>query len=184
MALNVPVYNEEKFSFGPAIAYVGAAGATPTEDLGFITDDGFTVEVMSEKTVLTQGNPKVPAYVFTNAQSAKVSFTTGEWDFDDFVRILGAGITSAPAGSETISIGGDPLNTKLSLRLVHYMAESGHTLNFDFWTVVSDGGLSFGINQDLHTFKHSYNCLRTTTDWASVTLASGAQLCKFTEITA
>ena len=49
MPLNLPTIDRDSISFGPGRLFLGAAGTTPTTDVGAITEDGITVEFASEK---------------------------------------------------------------------------------------------------------------------------------------
>jgi len=74
--------------------------------------------------------------------------------------------------------------TQLALRVRHVMAPSGHTMFANVWTCASEGGLSTAMNHDEHQFAHNYMALRSTTDWASNTLAYTDQLFQFSRQTA
>lgn len=176
MPLNVPTFTENDFSFGPGLLFIGAAGSTPSEDVGAITEDGIQIEITAEKKTITQGNPKIPIYTFTQAQSAVVKLTGIEWDFDDFGRILGAGSTTVAAGQETFAFGGDPLVSRVALRVQHAMAVTGQTMFCNVWRAVGDSGLNLSLNHDEHQFAHSYMAHRATTSWASATLDYKSQL--------
>ena len=110
MPLNMPSGSVSDISFGPAVVYMGpwkdstsyTTGVTPTTDVGYISEDGVSIELASEKKNIMQGNPKLIEYSFVLQQSATINFTSIEWDFDNFARALGAGNTETITG-----IGGD-----------------------------------------------------------------------------
>jgi len=179
MPYNVPTVTTNDISFGPAVLYMGVAGATPTTDVGSITEDGVSIEVSSEKRSISQGNPKISVYTFTQAQSVMAKVSGIEWNFDRFGHALGAGTTTVSAGvSETFAWGGDPIVTRLAMHIQHYMAVSGNTMNVYLWEVVSEAGLALPFGHDEHGFEYSYNAQRVTTDWGSNALPATDQLMK------
>ena len=177
MPYNVPTITTNDISFGPAICYLGPSGATPSVDVGAISEDGVAIEMTSEKKVITQGNPKLNVYTFTQAQAVMIKFTSIEWDFNNMSRALGSGATNV-AGT-ALKWGGDPLVEQLAMHITHYMAVTGNTMNVYAWTVASEGGVSPTFGADEHSFEYSFYCLRTTTDWGSSALSATQQLIEF-----
>lgn len=178
MPYNVPTVTTNDISFGPAVLFLGAAGTTPTTDVGSITEDGVTVEITSEKRTITQGNPKLPIYTFSQAQGVMVKVTGIEWNYSNFAAALGAGATTVSGSEETFSFGGDPIVTRQALHIQHFMAQSGNTLNLYVWEVVSESGLNLPLGHDEHSFELSFIAQRVTTDWASASLPATQQLMK------
>jgi len=177
MPYNVPTITTNDISFGPAVLYLGPSGQTPTVDVGAIAEDGVSIEMSAEKKVITQGNPKLNVYTFTQAQSVMAKFTSIEWDFMNMGRALGAGATHS-SGTE-LRWGGDPLVEELALHIQHYMAVTGNTMNVYLWKCVSESGVSPSFGADEHSFEYSFQALRSTIDWASVALPATEQLLKF-----
>lgn len=173
---NVPTYTESNFSFGPGRVFMGAAGATPTVDVGLIGEDGVSFEFVNDKKDLFAGNPKAAVYRFNQSQGLKVSFSGVEWDFTRFAYAIGAGTTTSTSPSDTMVFGGDPITKKVAILVQHQMAVAGHTLNAYLWTAVSDGGLSVKLGQDEHMFQYAWTCLRSTANWGADALARGAEL--------
>ena len=184
MPLNVPSYDENQFSFGPGRIYIGAAGSTPSTDVGAITEDGVSLEITAEKKVITQGNPKLPIFAFTQAQGAKAMFTGIQWDFDSMASILGAGTTTVSGSEETFAFGGDPLVSSVAIHVEHQMAVSGHTMNAYIWKAFSEAGMSTAFGHDEHQFPAAYLAMRSTTDWAGASLGYREQLFKLVRQTA
>ena len=178
MPYNVPTVTTNDISFGPAVLYLGIAGTTPTTDVGAISEDGCTIEITSEKKTISQGNPKIPVYSFSQAQGVKASVTGIQWDFANFAAALGAGTTTTTGTEETYSFGGDPIVTRQAMHIQHYMASSGNTLNVYLWEVVSEGGLSLPLGHDEHSFEYNVIAQRVSTDWAGATLGPKVQLMK------
>ena len=192
MALNQPNGNTNNISFGPAkiklgswtdpTAYSpGTVDFTPTTDVGFIGEDGVTVELTSEKRIINQGNPQIATYSFATNQSVMINFTSIEWDFDAFVFALGAGVTTATAnGSTTFGFGGNPLNTEASILMEHEMASSGDTLEISAWKVQSESGFSIPFTAtEEHQFAFGFTCLNATKDWLANDLGATESLIQF-----
>ena len=175
MPYNIPTVTTNDISFGPAVLFLGAAGTTPSVDVGAISEDGVSLEITSEKKYISQGNPRLNIYAFTQAQGAMVKCTSIEWDFTNLVYALGAGATSV--GTDLVfRFGGDPLATEVALHIQHYMAVSGNTMNVYVWKAQSDAGVSVGFGQDEHSFEYSWTAIRSTTGWAGETLGEKYQL--------
>ena len=113
-AYNVPSYETDKFSFGPAVLYAGPAGSTPSVDIGAVRSGGSLVVT---RTILdvNQGSPATLVKRYVTAESGVLTITGIEWDFDNFSRVLGAGETSA----NTFEFGGSMTVSNLALKLVH-----------------------------------------------------------------
>ena len=178
MPYNVPTVTTNDISFGPAVLFLGAAGTTPTTQVGSITEDGVTIEISSEKRQISQGNPKMPVYSFSQTQGVVAKVTGIEWNYLNFAASLGAGVTTVSGSNETFSFGGDPLVTRQAMHIQHYMAQSGNTLNVYIWEAVSEGGLTMPFGQDEHMFELSFIAQRVADDWAGASLPATQQLFK------
>ena len=178
MPFNVPTVTTSDISFGPAVLFAGVSGSTPTAEVGSITEDGISIEVTSEKRSISQGNPRTPVFAFSQAQGVMVKLTGIEWDYTNFARSLGAGVTTSSASEETFAFGGDPILTEMALKIQHYMAVSGNTLNVYVWKAVSEAGLTLPLGQDEHQFEFSFMALRATADWGGTSLPAREQLIK------
>ena len=183
MPLNIPTGTTSDISFGPAILFLGIAGVTPTVDVGYISEDGVTLEISNETKDIVQGNPKLIEYTFSQTQGVMVSVSSIEWDFTNFMRAIGAGVTTSGAGVDTYSYGGDPLVTTVALHIQHQMAVSGNTLNAYVWKAVAEAGYSIAMGADEHTFEYKWKAQRSTTDWNAVALPSNEQLVKLERVT-
>ena len=182
MPYNIPTVTTNDISFGPAVLYMGASGSTPTVDVGSITEDGVTIEITSEKKYITQGNPKINIYSFSQAQSVMLKVSGIEWDFTNLAYAIGAGVTTVSGTEETFAMGGDPLIETVALHVQHYMAVSGNTMNVYIWKAGSDAGLSSVFGADEHSFEFSFTALRSTTDWNGASLGPKQQLVKFERV--
>tara|TARA_R110001592_G_scaffold39314_4_gene129384 strand:- start:1936 stop:2532 length:597 start_codon:yes stop_codon:yes gene_type:complete len=189
MALNTPVGSTNNISFGPGKIKLGkwedltayspsTIDITPTTDVGYIGEDGITLELNSEKRIITQGNPAIATYSFAIAQSAMINFTSIEWDFENFVYALGAGVTTATAAlSQTFGFGGNPLNTECAILIEHEMASSGDSLEIYAWKCQSESGFSIPLTaQEEHKFEFGFTVLNSTQDWLANTLGATESL--------
>lgn len=176
MPLNLPTVTRDDISFGPARLFLGAAGATPTVDVGAISEDGVSVEFATEMKDIMQGNPKLIEFSFCQQQSVMVKVTSIEWNFNSLVRALGAGNTSASATFEKFAFGGEPCIEDVALHIQHQMCRTGDTLNIYVWRAQGEGNVTLPFTHDEHAFEYSWKCLRSSTDWAGNSLASDEQL--------
>lgn len=176
MPLNVPSYTTGNISFGPGRLFLGAAGTTPSVDVGAITEDGVTLELENEKRHIYQGNPKMIAYTFSQQQGVMVRLGGIEWDFTNFAYAMGSGNTTASGSEDTFAYGGDPLVNQVAMHVQHQMAVLGHTLNAYIWQAVSNQSLVLPLGHDEHQFEYEFTAQRVTTNWAGASLASSEQL--------
>lgn len=176
MAYNIPTGTSANVSFGPALLFLGASGATPTVDVGWVSEDGLTVEVSNEIRDISQGNPRTIEYSYAKAQSAKLSITGIEWNQNNLQYALGAGNTYSSSSLETWAFGGDPLIDTVSLRARHYMAVSGHTWFFNVWKARGSGSVKMALIDDEHKHPLEFMAMRASTNWAGASLAFDEQL--------
>ena len=176
MPYNVPTITTNDISFGPAVLYMGVSGATPSIDVGAISEDGVNIEVTSEKKIIYQGNPKTPCYTFSQTQGVKLGFTSIEWDFTHLAYALGAAATYTDGSDLAFAMGGDPLVTEVAVHIKHYMAVTGNTMNVYMWKMASEGGFSIPFGQDEHSFEMNFIAMRSATDWGGTALNEKQQL--------
>ena len=184
MPMNMPSGQINNISFGPARVFMGqfsdTVACTPTVDVGFITEDGVSVELSSEVKTITQGNPRLTEYSFIQAQSAMIKFSNIQWNMQAFAFALGAGNTSYESTGDdrygqggvqcvlTFKFGGDPINKSLAIHVKHEMAVSSNTISIYGWKCQSEGGYAFNLGQDEHAFEYSFNCIRADKNWGKV----------------
>lgn len=177
MALNVPTFDADDISFGPAVVFIGPAGATPTADFGAIADDGVNLEFSTEVRSIMQGNPKVPILNFIQSQEITIRLTSIEWNFERFIFALGAGDTTGTgATQEVFSFGGAPCPTEAALHIQHAMCRTGNTLNVYVWRAQGQGSLTIPFGNDEHQFEYTFKSLVATTDWTGAALGTEEQL--------
>ena len=179
MSYNVPSFTENNFSFGPGILKVGAAGATPTVDVGAIVEDGITITKKSAKKMIKQGNPKIGVYAFAQEVGAEVDFVGIEWNLNTLPYAIGAGNTTSSGSADTFAFGGDPLVKQVAISIQHEMAVTGHTLDVYVWKAVSaQDDMAIKLGADEHQFPRKYSALRSATDWAGGALPKTERILK------
>lgn len=185
MGYNYPSGTTNNISFGPAVIYIGATGATPGTDVGYVrAEDGVTFEVTREVTAIEQGNPLMALTHFDTRHSVRASFNSIEWDYNRMMEALGAGATSMSGDEQYFQWGGDPTPSKYAMYIEHASAQSGHTHYLDMWQVAPDGGMSLTLGGDVHTHPRAFKCERVLTGWAGQSLARGQRLWRYRRATA
>ena len=174
MALNIPNVTKSDISFGPAVMYLGAVGATPTVDVGAISEDGVSIEIATEQRDIMQGNPRIIEMSFNQQQSVMVRVTSIQWNYENLQYVLGGSIATS-ATWEKFSFGGDPCPSEVAIKVVHQMC-SGDTINVYVWRAMGEGNLTIPFGQDEHSFELAFKAMHATNDWAGATLAADAQL--------
>lgn len=178
MGFNLPEYDEDNFSFGPGRLFLGAAGATPTVDVGAITEDGVTIQPENTTGDIMQGNPRQIVYSFNQQQGVTVEVSGMEWNFDNLAYALGAGQTTLSASEDVWEYGGQPITKQAAIHVQHQMAAAGHTLDAYIWKAVTNGNPSLPFTHDAHNFALAFKAQLSKTDWAGNALDSGQQLIK------
>ena len=210
MALNLPGGTTNDISFGPAtvkMSLFGGTGAnpyglTPTVDVGFIGDDGVSLEMVSEKKQILQGNPRQVVYTFQQQQMVNVTFTSIEWDFGRFQMALGSGVVETPqsqygegasvpadfgvpsgATGDTFWFGGDPKNVDIAMSIRHQMGVTGDTLNCYIWKCQSTTGFTAPFGQDEHSFGFGFTSIGVTKSWDGIALSDHQSLIRMDRYT-
>jgi len=174
VALNIPNVTKSDISFGPAVMYLGAVGATPTVDVGAISEDGVSIEIATEQRDIMQGNPRIIEMSFNQQQSVNIRVTSIQWNYENLQYVLGGSIATS-ATWEKFSFGGDPCPSEVAIKVVHQMC-SGDTINVYVWRAMGEGNLTIPFGQDEHSFELAFKAMHATNDWAGATLAADAQL--------
>lgn len=162
--LNIPNVTTNNFSFGPGVLKLGPSGSTPTLDVGAV-NAGASLEIRGTVLDARQGNPSMLIKRYTQTSDVTFSVTGLEWDYDNFAKALGAGITT----SSQFDYGGDADVASYALQFEHRMP-SGNTQTVRIWEVVGSGEMTINFGEDLHEFPFAYQAVRATTDWASNSL--------------
>lgn len=176
MPFNLPTVNTDDISFGPARLFIGETGVEPSVDVGAITEDGISIEFQSEMRDIVQGNPKLPELTFIQSQNVMVKVTSIEWDYDNLVFALGAGVTSSGVSTTSFAFGGEPCVEEVALKIEHVMCKTGDTITVNVWRAVGEGNTTLPFTHDEHQFEYNFKALRASQDWNSNVLAANEQL--------
>lgn len=165
-------------AFGPAVVALGAAGTTPTDNIGLIEPDTpAEIEFQTDFGEVSNGNPMLTIFRYVRSQNFFLRVTSIEWSANRMSYALGTGATAIDANNEIFRFGGDPCPASVALHLQHVKCLAAHTINVRVWTAQSEnGGFSVAFGQDPHQFAFAWKALRSTTNWAGGTLATDSQL--------
>tara|TARA_Y100000593_G_C4212304_1_gene287483 strand:- start:111 stop:698 length:588 start_codon:yes stop_codon:yes gene_type:complete len=177
MPFNIPTFNTSNISFGPGVLYLrewqansGAStalvGNTPSVEVGAISEDGITVEMTSEKKYISQGNPRLNIFSFSQVQGASLSVTSIEWNFSNFKAGIGSGVVDTGSDPDTFGFGGDPACLEVALYVLHKMPD-GKDLKIYIWKAVAETGVTIPLGQDEHSFEYKWNAMYRTHDWGA-----------------
>jgi len=173
---NTPAGTVNNVSIGNAVVYFGAAGATPTDDVGFLADDGVSVSYATEVVDVTAGFPRVPIRRFIQSVTTTLSVTTIEWDLATFQQAL-IGTLNTTAALETLAVGTDACPGEITGRIVFQMPCVGDTITIDFWRLQSDGNLNLGFEgTSPHQFAYNFQSLLATEKWDATPLTADVGL--------
>lgn len=149
MAWNLPVYDTDNITFGPAVIYIGEVGTTPSADVGAVRGNT-EITVSKEILEVKQGSPQTLIIQYVLAQSARISFSSIEalGKLSVLQSALGQGEYSGTPGEgvETLEYGGD-VNLSEKALLVRHVLPNGATLDFCFWRVQGKADLSAAFNE-------------------------------------
>lgn len=173
---NVPVYDTDNFSLGPAILYLGVSGTTPLTDVGAIDADGATFSLTREFLDVFQGQPKTLVATFPISETVTLESKSIEWNLTNLAMALGAGVTTSTATQDTFAFGEDPGNDQVAVHVQH-ATPSGQTMSIYIWKAQPQGSWQLNLKQDtLHTFPYSFKALSASTAWDGSTLPIGQRL--------
>lgn len=176
MAYNMPGYDATNFSLGPAIVKIGAAGATPSIDLGAVDEVSF--ELNLEGADVEQGGPKELIDVLPSRVTASLTFRGMEWNKDFFVWATGGGQTD----STKFLFGGTPTKQKFAVQFEHSVLGSGNTFTGRLWKCVPEGNFPITMGEAVHTFEMTFRVLRSVQTWASVAIGGRDSLDSYLEL--
>lgn len=168
-------FNRKLISFGPGVLYVGAALATPTVEVGAISEDGLNLNLEQEVESVYQGNPEIELFAAVLRQGVMLDFSGIEWNGTNFANVVGSGVLANSAAIVTYTWGGDPSLEALAVRIVHRMT-SGGTTTLDLWRARGGGSLQVPMGRSKHTFPYTLVAQSATTDWAGNNLGNAEQL--------
>ncbi len=162
---NTPNGTVDNISIGNAVVYIGDEGVTPTDDVGYLTDDGITITYETETVDVTAGFPKTSIRQFVTAVTVSFTFTSLEWNLALFERALVGNLTTT-ATEEVLDVGVDACPTELTGQVQFCMPCVGDTIIINLWRIQSDG--NFEINFDgnnPHSFAYNFRSLLAQQKW-------------------
>lgn len=174
---NLPTVTTDDLTAGPGRVFLGASGATPTVDVGTISEDGgVELTIKNVKVGLRQGNPSVEVHAFNQSQDLSIKFTGMEWNFTNLSYALGAGLTASDGSSEQMDFGGDATVDTVAIHARHEML-GGDTMNLYAWQCrgASDE-IAIKWGQEYHEFPYEFMLQRVTTSWGGASLSNNNQL--------
>lgn len=164
MSYNVPAFNSNRFTFGPGILYMGAAGSTPLVDIGAVTGDA-TLEIARTLLEVMQGTPQQTVIKYAVEEEITLKVTGIEWNLTNLAYMLGAGVTVQNGPQEQMDFGGDMAVSSRALRYVHLQPD-GSTVDVQLFNAQGGGKISVAIKQKaIHEFPYEFTAIVGTTDF-------------------
>ena len=171
MAYNVPSYTTSRLSFGPGILYIGPVGSTPSVDIGAVKGDA---ELTVKRTMLDvfAGSPLSLIKKYAVKEDISIKVTGCEWNMNNLMFLLSAGVTTIAGVTETFEFGGDADTDPYAARYVHRQPD-GSTIDIQLFTVFGKGELAAAFKEkELHEFPLEFQAVEGTVDFSNVALAS------------
>lgn len=163
MGFNVPDLEQDNFSFGPGILYIGLSGCQyrPWVDIGAVRS-GAELGIVREKITVEQGSPYQRITDYVLRETITLTVTGMEWDFDNLRAALGAGVVDTDGGAfKRFRFGGDMGVCHLPLMFVHRTAE-GDDLYIKLWCAMGNGEITITFGDDIHEFPYSFTAIQGT----------------------
>jgi hypothetical protein len=173
---NTPDGTVNNISIGNAIVTIGALGVTPTDDVGYLSEDGVSIGYETETVDVTVGFPRVSIRQFVAAVTSSLAFTSIEWNLTTFAQAL-VGVLSTTPTLETLAVGVDACPGELTARVEFCMPCVGDTITVDLWRIQSDG--NFNIEFDgsaAHQFPYNFRVLLAEEKWDATPLTADVGL--------
>jgi hypothetical protein len=165
MPTNLPNFDVQRLSIGPAVIYFGAAGTTPTTDLGAVR--GADLKIAIETTKFLVGMPAVPSWYRFKAAEITLTVKGLEWNLNKIRRAIGGYYLETTQGNlytETL-YGNFEFVDPLSLRLVH-ATPYGSTIIVDIFQALPGGADQYSFGYNVHEIPYVWHAVSTTYDWA------------------
>lgn len=175
---NNPTGNAAQVTVGPGKLYIGAVGATPLTDMGYVKG-GMTLTIDRAQTEIRQGSPQTIVAALVNKEDVMIEFKGLQWNLDNIQFMLGDGTTSLTNPTDILKFGGRPNVNQKAMMFEHRMAD-GSTLFVDIWKCVPDGNMAIAINEDdTHELPFKFKAINAgATDWAGAALVDGQALAR------
>jgi hypothetical protein len=179
---NNPSGDANQITLGPGKIYLGATGATPATEVGYVKGNA-VINLERTQTEVRQGSPQTLIKGLANREDAMIEFTGIQWNLDNIMHMLGDGATSVTDPSDFLKFGGTPTVNERALRFEHRAAD-GSTIFVDFWKCIPDGVMAININaEDTHEIPYKFKAIDPgATDWAGAALTDGQKLVRITRV--
>lgn len=175
MAQNVPAGTEGQVSFGPGIVYLGAEGATPAADIGYVKGNAVLSTTRTPLPV-EQGSPKTLKFQYVIREEVSLKVTGIEWNLDALVYALGAGNTSVSGATTTFKFGGATTVSNRAVRFLHIAAD-GSTIDLHIFKAQGSGTIEITMpDEDLHEINYEFLATEATSDFENAAVAAGEKL--------
>jgi hypothetical protein len=177
MAWNLPVYDTDNFTFGPAVIYIGAVGTTPTVDIGGVRGNT-EVTVSKEILEIKQGSSQVVVKQYVIGQGARLSFSSIEamGKLAILKYAFGSGVYAGTPGEtvETLGYGGS-VNLDEQAIMVRHVLPNGATLDWCFWRTQGKADTSAPFNEVGETVvPMEFEVLDGLTDFTGTAIANSS----------
>jgi hypothetical protein len=177
---NTPDGSADNISIGNAIVYIGDQGETPSDDVGYLSDDGVTVKYETETVDVSSGFPKTSIRQFVTSVTVTLGFTSQEWDLTNFSRALIGELTTSST-QEVLGVGVDACPGELTARVQFVMPCVDDTITIDVWRIQSNGALELKFDgSNAHVFPYEFKALLATETWAGDSLDANVGLFQIT----
>lgn len=169
MPMNLPQFNTTRFSIGPAVIYMGAAGVLPVTDFGAINSTEIKFNVENNK--FLAGSPAVPHWYHFKTGDVSITVRGLEWDLYKLQKAIGGYYTTSTVGSYTTQTlyGTFEVVDALSLKIVHN-TPSGSTITLEVYSALPGGGSEIKFGDKVHDFPFTFYPVVVPYDFSSTAL--------------
>lgn len=169
---NTPNGTVNNISIGNAVVLVGDEATTPSDDVGYLSDDGVTLTYETENVDVSSGFPRTSIRQFVTAVTTSFTFTTLEWNLDTFSRAL-VGVFSTTTTQEFLNVGLDACPGELTAIVNFCMPCVGDTIIIRLWRVQSDGNFEIAFDgSNPHSFAYNFRVLLAQQKWDTTALTA------------
>ena len=165
---NLPDYEVRDISFGPGVVYIGAAGTTPTADMGAV-DPGMTLAIARTILDVMQGVPKRLIERYCTQETVDFEFSYLEWNLDRLRLAQGAGVFTDVSGVQTLKFGGSLEFADIAVRFIHQTPKGG-TVDVKIWKAKPSGEVSIEFGDDVHKTPFKASGIAADTNWGGEAL--------------
>lgn len=175
MALNVPVGDTKRITFGPGVLYIADAHTTPdtaTDDVGYAR--GATLAITRQKLDVFQGSPRSLVETYAVQEDVTLNFVGLEWNPTNLVRALGSGVATTGT-TDKLEFGGEVTFSGNSLHFRH-ITPTGSTVDIYIWKGQGQGEFNINFGDDMQEFAYNFRAIESTTAWDNSPLGTDKRL--------